>query len=149
MAIDTRRRFLLQLSGAFFLAPLVSACGREKKSGPVDIDWHHEHCARCQMIIWNRKFATEIRAPSGQIWKFDDIGCAMVWLAKQNFSEFAKGAEVWVNSYASEDWLDARSAHYVYGVKSPMRYQYGALEKFSPGNFDYGAMKKQILLLGR
>lgn len=130
------------------LAPLVLGCNRDKKNGPVDIDWHHEHCDRCRMIIWNKRFATEIRAPSGQLWKFDDIGCAMFWLEKQSFSEFSKGAEIWVKSYGSEDWLDARSAFYVYGVKSPMRYKYGALEKPVSGDVSYDVMKKQILLLG-
>lgn len=141
----SRRRFLAALPGLLALA----ACSREPATGPVAIDWGNDADARCHMKIRDRNFAAEIRDPGGKVWKFDDIGCAVSWLAQQDFDEQAAGAELWVADFRSGQWLDARRASYLEGKRSPMRYQFAALAEAEPGTVGYGEMKQKVLATGR
>lgn len=142
--IKKRRLFLAALPGV-----LALACGRQSRSGPVDIDWGHDTDTRCHMVISDRLFAAQIRETGGAVRKFDDIGCAVFWLARQAFDEQTPGLEFWVADHRTGKWLDARQAVYLEGPKSPMRYRFGAVAGMEPGAVPYAAMKEKILALGR
>jgi nitrous oxide reductase accessory protein NosL len=130
-------------------AVTLAACGREPTSGPVDIDWGQERDARCNMMIVDRLFAAEVRDSAGQVWKFDDIGCAIVWLEQHGGAGKTAAFEVWVKDHETGEWLDARRARYVHGVKSPMRYQFGATAKTPENGIGYEELRQRILALGR
>lgn len=128
---------------------LAAGCAREANRGPVDVDWGRDTDARCHMVIADRHFAAQVRDAQGRVWKFDDIGCAVFWAAQQGIDEGAAGVEVWVADYRSGQWLDARTAHYVDPLKTPMRYGYGASSDAEAGAIGYAEMKRRVLARGR
>lgn len=84
-----RRQFLgrLGISG-LLLTPLAAALsGCRKNAWPedmVEIKWDRDTCARCSMVISDRRFAGEIRGgPDNTVFKFDDPGCLAFWLRKK------------------------------------------------------------------
>ena len=132
-----RRRFLEILPAATLgpcFRPLVgvaagwslAACSGEPSSGPTQVHWDRDADPRCGMIISDKRFAAQIRDPQGKAWKFDDIGCALFWLAQRPFNEDTPNTEYWVADYRMGGWIDARQAHYLPGKKSPMGYQVAA-----------------------
>lgn len=156
----SRRRFLAACSvtvGTHRLLPaagvfsgwLLSACSGEPAHGPVAIKWDRDVDARCGMVISDRRFAAQIRDPEGKVWKFDDIGCAVFWLAQRSFDEQTPGSEYWVADHQSGGWLDARQAHYLLGKKSPMGYHLAAVGKPTPDSLPYAEMKQRVLARGK
>jgi hypothetical protein len=118
------------LPAIFFL--LLSACSPEQQTGPGKIRWDRETCTRCNMAVGDRYFAAQIRGGAegekSSLYKFDDIGCAVIWLQKQSWKDDA-GTEIWVTDYRNGQWLDARRAGYVKDKLTPMNYGLGALSR--------------------
>ncbi len=107
---------------------LLSACG-DKQTGVVEVKWDRDACKRCQMMLSDRDFSAQIRIfPQGKrskVYKFDDLGCAVLWLAAQDFKDDPKN-KIWVNDYKTKKWIDAKTAWYVTGLTTPMNYGLGA-----------------------
>lgn len=137
---------ILFLLGAMLL---LAACSRESATGPVEIKWDRDACVRCSMAISDRHYAVQVRGgPKKQVFKFDDIGCAVHWLKGQPWgNELAM--EIWVADFRSGKWLDARGAHYVAGKRTPMGYGYGATDEALPGSMGFDEARKQLLALDK
>jgi len=134
------RMFLLVAAGM-----LLAACSRAPETGPVEVKWDRDTCKRCSMAISDRHYAVEVRGgPKNQVFKFDDIGCAVHWLKDQPWGNDPT-AEVWVTDYRSGKWLDARTAHYVAGKTTPMAYGYGASAETLPGSVSFDEVRKRLL----
>jgi nitrous oxide reductase accessory protein NosL len=150
--MNDRRRFLA--AGCAFTS-LLSACGRADNwpAGMKPIKWDRDTCARCRMVISDRRFATEIgSATSDAVFKFDDVGCAMRWQrdkAQEHPWMSDPATRLWVADVASDGndatWLDARAAHYV-SKTSPMGYNFGASAHDQPGAVDFQTMREHVLL---
>ncbi len=152
-----RRGFLV---AGFLLTPLaaaLSACGRTATGpeGMVEFKWDRDTCARCSMVISDRRFAAQIRGgEKQQAFKFDDIGCAVIWMHnKQQDTPWIKDAATrfWVADITSsgDKWLEARAAHYSGGKVSPMAYNQGATAYPGPGAMDFEEMRQHVLAKGR
>ena len=130
------------------LLGLTLGCTPEDATGPGEIRWDREVCARCSMAVGDRNFAAQVRgAKAGErtrLYKFDDIGCAVVWLEKQAWKDDPR-TEVWVMDHSKGDWLDARDAHYVTGMLSPMNYGLAAQADGSAGALDFEQAKAHIM----
>ena len=93
------------------------------------------------MVLSDPHFAAQIRYfPPGKrskVAKFDDIGCAVLWLRDQPWKDDPK-TEIWVADHRNKNWIDARSASYVQLKTSPMEYGLGAQSESAAGalNFD-------------
>ena len=139
-----RRAFLL--AGSAFV--LLVACSRQPETGPVPVRWDQEACTRCGMAISDRHYVAEVRGgPAGEptrVWKFDDIGCAVLWLDEQPWKADPR-VEIWVADHRTGAWLDARRAGYVTGQHSPMGYGLGAVAPPAPGSLDFAAARQHIL----
>jgi copper chaperone NosL len=99
--------------GALLLA--LSAC--ERMDRPVDPVWGKEPCAHCAMLVGDRRYAAEVVA-NGERRFFDDIGCYVLWSEERpNVVERA-----WVRDAEGNRWIDARSATYVHGARTPMDF---------------------------
>ena len=126
---------------------LLTACGEEQTTGPVTIRWDREICARCAMAISDHKFAAEIRGgrkdKKAKVYKFDDVGCAVIWLDKQNWKNDAR-TELWVQDHNNEEWINARKAWYVTLKNTPMDYGLGAQKDKVEGAFNFTEAKKHI-----
>lgn len=125
----------------------LTACFDEKKSGPVDIQWGREMCEQCGMIIDDPRFAAEVRDDKNKIHKFDDVGDAVLWLAKNNLKADAV-AEVWVGNMDTGKWMDARAAHFVRVRTSPMGHGFGAVTAPREGTLTFAEMQGVVLAKG-
>jgi len=149
------RRHLL--AAGFALTPLaatlLSACRKDENwpDGMKPIIWDRDTCARCSMVISDRRFAAEISgAANGAVFKFDDIGCVVLWL-RDKAAAYPWSAEpatrIWVADLASKGnhviWLDARAAHYV-NKTSPMGYNFGANAQPQADAVDFQAMLERV-----
>ena len=133
-------RVLLRLVPLLFLF----ACSQEPATGPAEVRWDREVCAHCSMSIGDARFAAQVRGgPGGKVYKFDDIGCAMVWLDDKPWKDDA-GTEIWVADYENSGWLDARAAKYQLVLHSPMGYGLGAVKAAEGDVFDFAGAVAHI-----
>ncbi|GAB4169501.1 MAG: hypothetical protein OHK0026_07590 [Rhodocyclaceae bacterium] len=151
-----RRRFL-----AIAMSPIAAAlsgCGRQERwpEGMQPIKWDRDTCARCSMVISDRRFAAQMRGGAkNTVFKFDDPGCAVVWM-RDRVSQYPWMAEeatrLWVAESNSRgrhvQWLDARTAWYV-AKTSPMGYNFGAVARPQTGAVDFQTMRSHVLARGR
>ena len=125
----------------------LTACGKEQTTGSVDIRWDREICARCAMAISDHAFAAEVRGgrkgKKAKVYKFDDIGCAVIWLDQQNWKDDPK-TEIWVKQKSGNKWLDARKAWYSDVKNSPMDYGLAAQAEKTPNALNFEQAKKHI-----
>jgi len=128
------RRFSL------LLLLLLAIVGCDKKEiGAVDkVHWDRDMCERCKMAVSERKFAFEIIDPkTGKAYKFDDIGCGVLWLDEEKIPWRDK-AIMWVTDAKTGEWIDARKAIYTDDSITPMAYGFAAYtEKTKPKNKEY------------
>ena len=87
------------------------------------------------MAISERKFAVEaIDLKSGKVYKFDDIGCMVLWLDEQKIP-LDNNIKVWITDAKTGKWIDAKSAIYTDDSITPMAYGFAAYtEKTVPKN---------------
>lgn len=123
-----RRALLTAAAVTVLLAPLAG-CGGDPGTGPVEVKWDRDACERCRMVLSDRRHSAQVRFtdPGGRsrVMKFDDIGCAVVWLEDKPWKG-ADTTELWVTDHRDGRWIDARSAFYVQGQLTPMEYGLGA-----------------------
>ena len=131
----------------FFL--LLSSCSQEETSGPAEVRWDRETCVHCSMAIGDRHYAAQVRGgPAGEknkLYKFDDIGCAIIWLKDQPWKD-AGITEIWVKDHRNGEWIDARKASYVKGKISPMNYGLGAQADATAGALNYTQATAHIMM---
>ena len=127
---------------------ILGACSPDQVTGPGEVRWDRETCTRCSMAVSDRHFAAQVRgAPAGEktrLYKFDDIGCAVIWLEQQSWKDDSR-TEIWVVDHRSGDWLDAREASYIEGKISPMNYGLGAQAQATEGSLSFAQANMHIL----
>jgi len=127
---------------------MLSFGGCEKKgTGVAKMHWDRDMCERCKMAVSDRKFAAQaIDIKTKRVYKFDDIGCAILWLSEQNIP--LSRVKLYVTDAKNGRWIDAKEAVYVDDLITPMAYGFGAYSKSdapknkSLYNFDY--IKKKV-----
>ena len=126
---------------------LLSSCGEEQTTGPIKVRWDREICARCAMAVSDRNYSAQVRGgrkgKKSKVYKFDDVGCAVIWLDKQNWQDDPR-TEIWVNEHNSGEWIDARKAWYVQMKNTPMDYGLGAQTEKVDGALSFEEAKKHI-----
>jgi hypothetical protein len=125
----------------------LGAC-TDNGTGPVAVKWGREYCDYCGMIVDDPRFAAQIREKAGaKAWKFDDLGDAVLFLAKQPWAE-APGVEFWVGDVEKGVWLDGRTAWYLQGKKSPMGHNLGAVPDQRAGALSFADMRALVVAKG-
>jgi copper chaperone NosL len=132
---------------------LLSACSGDPGTGPVDVKWDRDSCARCNMVLSDRQHAAQVRhtpADGGrsEVRRFDDFGCAVLWLDKQVWANDAS-VEIWVTDQHSGQWIDARTAHYTPGRITPMQYGLGAQAEASADALDFTRAREHVYAIER
>src|SRR5262245_32503958 len=129
------RRSILQVAASACLAPIAfkvfGGCTKGA-SEPLDPIWGKEPCAHCNMIVSDRRYAAQVMTASSDRKYFDDIGCMVLWIEEQNTNGARTSpANVWVHDSvdtttttmsSNRSWVDAKSARYVRGAKTPMDF---------------------------
>lgn len=146
MRSTTARRSLpAAILVALIAALSLAACSDDPPTGPVKIHYGRDTCDLCRMIISDPRFAAQIRGgPGHKAFKFDDIGDALLFLDRQPWKA-EPNVEVWVMDVdTGKTWLDARKAHYVGGMPSPMAHGFGAVAAPRAGSVDFQTMRQHV-----
>jgi copper chaperone NosL len=126
---------------------LLSGCGGDAGSGPIEVKWDRDACERCRMVLSSPQHAAQVRyrddGGRSRVRLFDDIGCAVIWLEEQPWKD-APGIEIWVADHRDGRWLDARKAFYVTAGSTPMEYGLGAQAETAPGALGFEQAKAHI-----
>ncbi len=133
------------------LSSLFLSCSKEIK--PEEIE-PHDVCYLCKMAISQLEFASEIVTPSGEVYKFDDIGCMIEFT---NAKELPEGSVLFVRDFYTKEWVKIEDALFVRSekIQTPMNYfvvsfkTRESLERFMKEyggeEFPYDQLKSKIL----
>jgi nitrous oxide reductase accessory protein NosL len=131
--------------GLALVALLLAAACSEPTSGPVRVVWGRHACDHCGMLISEPRFAAQVRLGPREVARFDDFGCAALWLDAHGGAAAAR--EFWAMDAEGDEWLDARRAFYRAGQRTPMAYGLAALREREPGALDFegalGALRER------
>lgn len=109
--VMSRRKLLVMAGGT----ALAAACRQtDTAAEPV---WGKEPCAHCKMLVSDKRYAAQVVDETGEHRFFDDIGCMVLWMESHKMPERA-----WARADASGVWLDARTAKYARGARTPMDF---------------------------
>ncbi len=115
-----RYNFYFLLLPLFFLG--FSGCEKKPIGSVEKMHWDRDMCERCKMAISERKYAVQVIDPtSGKNYKFDDIGCAALWMVEEKIPWKDK-AIIWITDAKTGEWIDARKAKYTGDAITPMAY---------------------------
>ena len=120
------KRFSLILMMGIFSLLVFSGCEKKPIGAVQQMHWDRDMCERCKMAISKRKFAVQIIDPkTGKDYKFDDIGCAVLWLDEEKIP-WKNKAIIWITDARTGKWIDARKAKYAGGAITPMAFGFVA-----------------------
>jgi nitrous oxide reductase accessory protein NosL len=80
----------------------------------------------CGMDVKRMKNASEVILKGGKTIIFDDPGCMIKWLHKNNFDP--KNVTMWTFANDTHKWINAKKAKYDMTDNTPMHYGFGAYE---------------------
>lgn len=126
-----RRQFI------FGSAALALAAGCSKTDDAVDPVWGKEPCAHCAMLVGDKRYAAQL-VHDGDRRFFDDIGCLVLWLEEHG----VKPQRIWVRDAEASRWVDAKSARYEAGAKTPMDFGF---EARAGGAFGWDEMRGRVV----
>ncbi|RXJ87148.1 nitrous oxide reductase accessory protein NosL [Arcobacter sp. CECT 8985] len=82
-------------------------------------------CSDCGMMIKRYLNSAQVITPNHDVYFFDDIGCMLNWLNRQDFKNKAK---IYVFSTDTRAYIDAKLAWYIRDANTPLGYGFGAYE---------------------
>jgi copper chaperone NosL len=139
----TRWRYLVCALWVLALA----GCHPPDGNAPAPVVWDRDTCAHCGMVISDRGYAAEAWVEAEhRYYRFDDIGCMVSWLHARGVSPGQ--LKLWVADYLHHDevhWLDARTAWYRDGLRTPMDYGFGATADAAQGTVDFDTASARML----
>ena len=110
-------------------------CGDEKDYGNVHYD--RDVCEHCQMAISDNRFSVDVRV-DGKNHYFDDIGCLVDFMVTNDKLSWLKDAKIYINDASGNgEFIDARTAHFYKGFKTPMSFGWGAFKNKQEGKQDF------------
>jgi len=108
------------------IVTLFSACEEKPKTALSKVHWDRDMCARCVMVVSDRKNTVQVKDPrTGKKYMFDDIGCTILWFIDEKIS-WKDQAAIWITDVNSGEWIDARTAFYNTENITPMAYGFSA-----------------------
>lgn len=126
----SRRAFIAKTAALAPLAALPSGCFGPDKS-PRDVKIGRDACAHCAMLVEDLRYAAQIQGGQrNERHIFDDMGCAVQFAAANPWAR-RPDAGFWAADFEQPTtWLEARTASYRDGMKTPMDLGFAA---FGPG----------------
>jgi nitrous oxide reductase accessory protein NosL len=114
--------FFLAILGALF-----GGCKDENENTKfIPPHWDRDKCARCVMVVSDRKNSVEVRDPkTAKTYMFDDIGCMALWFEEENI-KWKDDAVVYITDVKTGEWIDAKKAFYDNGNVTPMDFGFSA-----------------------
>lgn len=109
-----------------FVTMGFSGCDENVNTNIAKVHWDRDMCARCVMVISDRKNSVQVKDPNtGKQYMFDDIGCTVLWFIDANIS-WKDQAVIWITDVNTGEWIDARTAFYDTDNITPMAYGFSA-----------------------
>jgi nitrous oxide reductase accessory protein NosL len=136
----------------FFI--ILTGCEERSKTAVTKVHWDRDMCARCGMVVSDRKNTTQLKDPkSGKTYMFDDIGCTILWFKDENIS-WKDQAKIWITDVDTGKWIDARSAFYDTENITPMAYGFSAHKtkgsiKEGQEIVDFEELSKRVIKIGK
>lgn len=108
------------------LVLFLAGCDSKGDLSPEEVHWDRDGCERCKMIISDRSFAAQIiNRQDGRGYKFDDIGCLIMWVIEEKIA-WKGDAKIYVIDVDTKQWIDARTAFFSHPNVTPMSYGFAA-----------------------
>jgi hypothetical protein len=105
---------------------LFVGCSEKSKTEMAEVHWDRDMCARCVMVVSDRKNAVQVKNPeNAKTYMFDDLGCLAIWFDDEKITWKDK-ALIWVTDVNSGEWINARTAFYDTANITPMGYGFSA-----------------------
>jgi copper chaperone NosL len=122
----------IRVLAGLIAAGLLGGCQPVDTSRPPTVRFGEEACASCRMIISDERFAAALVTATGEVLKFDDIGC----LIRQEADPARPEVVSWVRNFQGQGWLKARDATFLHArsFASPMGYGLAALPPGQPAD---------------
>lgn len=131
------KKYIFKILSIFFIALLFSACEKKTPTEYAEIHWDRDTCERCKMILSDRKHTVQVKnQEDNKIYKFDDIGCAILWFEESNIL-WKNEAIIYVADAKTGKWLDAKNAFWTYGATTPMDFGFSAYEEKQDGTENF------------
>ncbi|NUO83093.1 nitrous oxide reductase accessory protein NosL [candidate division KSB1 bacterium] len=117
MKISRRKNFAHHVRHcAFACGFFLLGCGPSEIK-PVEI-YPEDMCSQCRMAVSDHAFASEIVTATGEVFKFDDLGCLNGFKAKTPDLDIAA---TFVKDFETKHWLPLeRSTILKTGISTPM-----------------------------
>ncbi|KIM08067.1 MAG: hypothetical protein KU29_05265 [Sulfurovum sp. FS06-10] len=131
-----------------------TGCQERSTTEVVKVHWDRDMCARCVMVVSDRKNTVQVRQPkSGKKYMFDDIGCMVLWFQKNNII-WENQATIWITDVTTGEWIDARTAFYDTENITPMAYGFSAHKtkdtiKEGQEIIDFIEVTRRVLKIGK
>jgi copper chaperone NosL len=111
---------------------LIFGCSKDTDIKPAEIKYGQDVCAVCSMIISETLYSSQYILTDGKVKKFDDIGCMMENI-KQTKDELDKISAIFVRDFISNNWINAKNAHFLRSKKiiTPMGHGIIAFESMN------------------
>jgi hypothetical protein len=120
------RKFSIFFSLIFLTLIAFEGCEKKPIGTVQQMHWDRDMCERCKMAISERKFAVQVINPqTGKDYKFDDIGCAVLWMDEMGLP-WGEEAIIWITDAKTGQWINAKKATYISGAITPMAYGFAA-----------------------
>ena len=100
------------------------------KTDPEPINYGHDECEFCRMLITDKRYGSEIVTDKGKVLKFDEVGCMIEYAMVKNFIGDANQKFLVTDFASPESFMDANSAFYVENenFRSPMGLNVSAFD---------------------
>ncbi len=114
-------KYFLLLALTFFI---IACDKKDQANGISPMHWDRDMCARCVMVISDRKNSVQVKVDNNT-YKFDDLGCMVIW-ADETKKDILNNSKIYVTDVLDGSWIDAKKAFYTSGNSTPMGYGYSA-----------------------
>lgn len=104
------------------------SCQNNKEPKPSKIFYGEDICESCKMIISESEFAAQYVLQNHEIKKFDEIGCMVQFINKNE--NLNKIKALYVKDFVLHNWIDGKNAYYIKNekIKTPMGHSILAFE---------------------
>lgn len=103
---------------------IFGGCASNQTYEPEEINPEVDVCDVCNMSVAHQMYATQLIFKDGDIQKFDDIGCMIEMIEKDDNMSMDEIAKMYVRDVETGDWVELEDAFYVYHpeIWTPMAY---------------------------
>ena len=147
-------KLFILLFSLFITLFTLSGCEQERDTSVRTVHYDRDMCARCAMVVSDRKNTTQaINPQTNKVYMFDDIGCMVLWFDEEKVPWKDK-AVIWITDVDTGEWIDARKAFYDTENITPMAYGFSAhktKEAIKEGQeiIDYNEVVRRVKEIGR